>query len=86
VKPEKRHPIKQMFRSPVLRDAATFFLSNNLSNIKDTFTRFRFCDDRTNTDLAHKKKYNVWKQKHKERKQQANQVGKFETAKRGRNF
>ena len=60
--PGKCRPIKLMFRSPIERDTASFFLSNNIVNIKVAFPGLGFSHDRTNAELAQKKKYDALKQ------------------------
>jgi len=58
----KCRPIKLFFRSPIERDAASFFLSGNLNTIKSSYPTFNFSHDRTKLELAQKKRYNALKE------------------------
>ena len=75
-----------MFCSPVERDAASFFLSNNPSYIKDMFTGFVLSHDHTDVELTCRKKYNILKQKLQEKEGAGESGWKIRNGKAGPYF
>ena len=60
--PGKIRPIKLMFKTPVERDTACFFLMSETASIKATYPLFKVSHDRTTIELLEKKKYDALKQ------------------------
>ena len=60
--PGKIRPIKLMFKTPVERDTACFFLMSETASIKATYPLFKVSHDRTTIELLENKKYDALKQ------------------------